>query len=197
MYHYTMKSTTMNSESEPAARARIELGPDGCLFDHRTRSFLGEMPDSNPGEALGALRMAARQLHLMQERWAETKGLSEGRLQALFILFKRRDEGLSLGHLAEIMGVSPRAVTSVIDLLEKDGLVERVPDLNDRRSVKARLTQAGKERIEAIARPALGLTHPLFKGFTTEEIVQLRHLNLKLLANAYEVGRFEDDSRSR
>jgi DNA-binding MarR family transcriptional regulator len=135
-------------------------------------------------EAVAAVRMAAHHLHRAQERWAESHGLSEGRLQLLFMLSRCADAGVSLGHLAELQNVSPRNITGLVDRLEEAGLVERVPDPGDRRSIHARLTATGRAQIESIRQPALKHQSPLTEGFTREELVQLRHLALKLLVNA-------------
>jgi DNA-binding MarR family transcriptional regulator len=138
-------------------------------------------------EAIAAVRAAARCLHRIQERWAEGQGLSEGRLQLLSVLSRFGSSGISLGHLAELQGVTPRNITGLVDSLEKGGLVERVPDPDDRRSIQARLTAAGRARIDSIRQPAWKLQVPLADGFTGDELVQLRHLALKLLVNAQEL----------
>jgi DNA-binding MarR family transcriptional regulator len=117
--------------------------------------------------------------------------LSEGRLGLLLVLGRFGDEGINLGRLAEFMRVTPRNVTGLVDNLEKAGLVERVPDPDDRRAVRARLTEAGSQRIESIWRPSIDRQFPLTKGFTREELVQLRHLCLKLLANVNEMEKTE------
>ena len=161
---------------------------NGCLFDERIREFVGTGVDAPTLEAIAAVRAAARYLHLTQERWAESQGLSEGRLQLLFVLSRFGDGGISLGRLAGMQSVSPRNITGLVDNLEKAGLVERVPDPIDRRSIHARLTVAGRSRINAIRQPASQLMVPLTAGFSDAELVQLRHLSLKLLANAQRLG---------
>jgi DNA-binding MarR family transcriptional regulator len=75
----------------------------------------------------------------------------------------------------------PRTVTDVIDVLERDGLVTRVPDPTDRRSIHAQLTEGGLERLEAIKRDAVAQQTALFAGFTRDEIARLRHLCLLLV----------------
>ncbi len=169
----------------------VQLGTDegGCLFDRRLREGLGAMvPDRvEEIEAIAALRLAGRGLHLMMERWAETHGLSEGRLQVLMRL-KHGGEA-TLGDLADVLHVSPRNITGLIDILERDGLVERVPAPHDRRSVHARLTESGRARIEAIWRQALVRQIPLVAGLDVEELRQLRHLCLRLVENMSELAR--------
>jgi DNA-binding MarR family transcriptional regulator len=174
----------MKPETDDLKAPRLAEDSDGCLFDERARELVGSAEGAAGLEAIAAVRVAAHHLHRMQERWAESHGLSEGRLQLLFMLSRFPESGISLGRLAEFQNVSPRNITGLVDRLEEAGLVERVPDPGDRRSIHARLTAAGRARIDAIRQPALKQQSPLTEGFTPEELVQLRHLALKLLINA-------------
>jgi DNA-binding MarR family transcriptional regulator len=49
----------------------------------------------------------------------------------------------SPGHLAEDMGISSGAMTNRLDRLETAGLIRRLPDPADRRSLEVELTDAG------------------------------------------------------
>jgi DNA-binding MarR family transcriptional regulator len=179
----------MKIKSDFQRLPRLARDPNGCLFDERAREFVGTGEEAPALEAIAAVRVAALYLHRIQERWAEGQGLSEGRLQLLFMLSRFGNSGISLGHLAELQNVSARNITGLVDSLERAGLVERVPDPDDRRSIQARLTVAGRARIDSIREPALKLQFPLADGFTDDELVQLRHLALKLLANAQRLAK--------
>lgn len=50
------------------------------------------------------------------------------------------------GVLARYLEVSTGAMTSRLDMLEKDGLIRRVPDPDDRRSVIVEITEAGRQK---------------------------------------------------
>jgi DNA-binding MarR family transcriptional regulator len=50
---------------------------------------------------------------------------------------------LSPGQLADDLGLSSGAMTNRLDRLEEAGLLRRLPDPNDRRSLKVELTDAG------------------------------------------------------
>lgn len=52
----------------------------------------------------------------------------------------------SPGQLAEEMGLSSGAMTNRLDRLEASGLVRRLPDPDDRRSLQVELTEAGWQR---------------------------------------------------
>jgi DNA-binding MarR family transcriptional regulator len=144
---------------------------------------MGNLPfDTSAIEALAALRLAGRTLHNLQDKWAEMHGLTEGRLAVMFRLF--RCGPTPLGDLAEDLDTTPRNVTGLVDHLERDGLVERVPDPEDRRSVRATLTAAGKAQITAIWREGLERQFEIVHGISKEDLAQLRHLCLQLVENA-------------
>lgn len=164
----------------------LETDPTGRLFDRRLRQMLGKDPITAgsriaPLEALAALRAAAKGVRLETGRWADRQGLSEGRLQLLLSLRRSPEHRLSIGDLAGMLDVSPRNITGLVDHLEADGLVHRVPDPADRRGVLAELTPSGQEKMAEIWRDALSAQTRLTEEFTLEELAQLRHLCLKLL----------------
>ena len=134
-------------------------------------------------EALGALRLAAKRIHDAMERFALGHGLSESRLRVLTRLCHRPSRRLPLGALAEGLEVTPRTMTDIMDILERDGLVTRVPDPTDRRSVQAVITEAGLERVHEMRRSAITKQAAVAEGFTAEQLVQLRHLCLLLVRN--------------
>jgi DNA-binding MarR family transcriptional regulator len=167
------------------AKPGPELASDesGRLYSPRVRNLLAPLQvDSTALEALAALKLAARSLSLLQERWAEKHGLSEGRLGVLFRLY--RSGATPLGDLAHNLDSTPRNITGLVDHLERDGLVERVPDPDDRRSVRARLTEAGRTRIETIWKEGLERQHVMAGALSKEDLAQLRHLCLQLVENA-------------
>lgn len=74
-----------------------------------------------------------------------TIGLSLAKLNVLKALADT-DEPLPLSHLADRCCCVRSNITQLVDRLEADRLVERLPDPADRRSVRAALTAAGRER---------------------------------------------------
>src|SRR5437667_5874658 len=128
----------------------------GLLYDSRFREAIrsNRRPlserEMRTVEAMTALRLTAKLIRQLMDRWADKHGLSEGRLHVLFQLAAAPDHRLPLGELAEQLEVTPRNVTGLIDHLERDGLVERIDDPQDRRSTYARLTPAGGRRLESM-----------------------------------------------
>ncbi|MDQ6714030.1 MAG: MarR family transcriptional regulator [Candidatus Dormibacteraeota bacterium] len=161
----------------------------GHLYDSRFRQALRESGSSlsekemRTLEAMTALRLTARLTHQLMDRWAEKHGLSEGRLHVLFALGSAPRQQLPLGELADRLDVTPRNVTGLIDHLERDGLVERLDDPDDRRSTYARLTSSGGKRLEAMRAPGLEWQLKIAAGLSTEELELLRHACLRLIEN--------------
>ena len=75
-------------------------------------------------------------------------GLTFSRYEALALLSFTRTGALPLSRMGERLQVHPTSVTSTIDRLERDGLVERQPHDTDRRTTLARITAVGRERLD-------------------------------------------------
>ena len=164
---------------------------NGRLYDPGSRRFLKDMPAAHrPGlEALSAFGFAGKLMHGYMERWTERHDLSEGRMRLLGMLRVRGDSAMA--QLAQALRTTPRNVTGLVDHLEKDGLVERVPDPADRRSVLARLTPAGRSKIDAIWKAGLSRQIELTKEFSEEELAIFRDLCLRMAKRMQDVGRSE------
>lgn len=168
-----------------ALKLRSALAQDssGRLYDPAVRKGLRRMGGNlNPGlEAISALRLAAKRIHDAMERWTESFGLTESRLQTLTCLYFTPEHQMPLGELAEAQNLVPRTVTGLIDNLERDGLVRRVPDRSDRRSVRAQLTRAGLARVERMSKDASARQAEGTGALTSAQLAELRHLCLLLV----------------
>lgn len=71
-------------------------------------------------------------------------GLSFARYEALMLLSFSRAGKLPLGKIGERLQVHPASVTNVIDRLEADGLVRRLPHPTDGRTTLAAISPAGR-----------------------------------------------------
>jgi DNA-binding MarR family transcriptional regulator len=71
-------------------------------------------------------------------------GLTFPRYEALMLLLFTRKGALPLGKVGERLQVHRTSVTNIVDKLERDGLVRRVPHAEDRRATLAELTPEGR-----------------------------------------------------
>jgi DNA-binding MarR family transcriptional regulator len=72
-------------------------------------------------------------------------GLSLAKLNVLGVLVNSTSP-LTLGELADRLACVRSNITQLVDRLEGDGLVKRESDPSDRRSIRAVITDSGKER---------------------------------------------------
>lgn len=83
--------------------------------------------------------------------------------------------GETMGHLSERLGVRHNALTQAADRLINHGLAERLGDPNDRRIVRLRLTEKGREWVyerKARRRAHLGQLWALLTPEEREEVLQ-------------------------
>jgi len=90
--------------------------------------------------------LETRTRRLLQERYATTLPRFD-----LMAQLERAPRGLKMGELSKRMMVTGGNVTGITDLLEDEGLVERVADPADRRAWLVRLTPAGRRAFAAMA----------------------------------------------
>ncbi|WP_079079133.1 MarR family winged helix-turn-helix transcriptional regulator [Streptomyces sp. DSM 15324] len=106
-----------------------------------------------------------QQLRRFVEHRLRAGGASVARLRAMRML-ARAERPLRMRDLSEMTGVAARTATSIVDSLERDGLVERVRHPDDRRAFLLRLTDDGlrchreAEEVDrlALAEATAGLT---------------------------------------
>ena len=168
-----------------------ESDPDGLLYDPRVRAALARFADDGETlltfEAGAAVRTANQAVERMRTHGAQGRGVSAGALD-LLVRLNNSEHGISIGELARTSGVSSRNATGLVDTLEHNGLVRRVPDPKDRRSVLAEITPAGRAWMEAFRKPSQLAMRAMFQGFTPEELVVLRDLCLRLAANQHRLA---------
>jgi len=119
----------------------------------------GELWEEHFGDAT-AMRLATSVMRVQQLMLASLDGalkpfgLTFARYEVLVLLTFSRSGPLPLSKIGERLMVHPTSITNAIDRLEAQGLVERIPDPNDRRRTFAALTSEGK-RIVTSATHAL------------------------------------------
>jgi DNA-binding MarR family transcriptional regulator len=97
--------------------------------------------------AMGAVTSVMRVQQILLARLnalLEPFGLTFARYEALMILFYSRRGSLPLGKMGDRLQVHRTAITNIVDRLERDGLVERMPHESDRRTTLAEITPEGR-----------------------------------------------------
>jgi DNA-binding MarR family transcriptional regulator len=140
------------------------------------------LPKSSPGEAdatLASFLDAADRLYERIGAALARVGLSYPKYEVLEHLRTSADP-VSLGALAEGQSCARSNITQLVDKLEIEGLVRRVADPDDRRGIRAELTDAGEERAGE-GRTQLDVVIAEFAAsFTARERVELGRLLAKV-----------------
>lgn len=69
---------------------------------------------------------------------------------ALLILKSNKGDNLTIGELGERMYLACSTATDLIDRMERNGLVERARDANDRRVIRLRVLDKGYQMVEEV-----------------------------------------------
>lgn len=94
------------------------------------------------------------------------------RFDVLAALYRRRD-GVTMSELSRMLLVSNGNATTVVDRLEKDGLVRRTQSDQDRRTVYVALTPQGLASFEGLASDHEREVDRLFAGLSETDLDQL------------------------
>ena len=98
---------------------------------------------------LHLLRAGNEVLHHSESYFAR-HGLSHGRFAVLMQLSRKADKASqprTPAELAKLTGVTRATMTGLVDTLERDGLVRREPDPDDRRMMFVDLTERGRRAL--------------------------------------------------
>ena len=98
-------------------------------------------------------------------------GLTVARAHLLWEL--RRSGAVTQRALSEVMRVSPRNLTGLVDALVTDGFVTREAHPRDRRATLVTFTERGQQAADTLARQQRELADELFAGVTEESVAQL------------------------
>jgi DNA-binding MarR family transcriptional regulator len=110
----------------------------------------------------GFLRTHAQLIRELDEELRREHDLPLSSYDVLVQLSDAPEEGLRMSELAEAVLLSRSGLTRLVDRLEREGLLERHRCPEDARGSYAKLTAAGRERLEEARPTHLGGVRRLF-----------------------------------
>lgn len=131
----------------------------GTHSDEPRADALRAAPSRFDDDDLGRLRIALARISRRMFRLAAEGGLTRSQASLLATLARRGTLGVR--DLADIEGLNPTMCSRMLGKLEERGLVARSPDADDKRVVRAHITDAGAALAEElrVARTALFAEH--------------------------------------
>lgn len=161
-----------------------------------------EFPDLDPSAAESFLHLlrTSDEAFAVTERTLLGHGVSQGRFGVLMLLSRGGQPAEGSGpalenacgprgpftpaSLADAAGVTRATMTGLIDTLERDGLVKREPDPNDRRMMSVRLTAKAERFLEALLPQHFKQISALISPLSETERKTLVRLLTKISAQA-------------
>ena len=112
-------------------------------------------------------------------RYTETElfkaGISTTHYSVL-VLLDNTPAPLTLTELSRWMFRSKNSMTTVIDHMERDGLVQRVRDTRDRRSIRIVATEAGKALFDRVRQPSRDLVYTIMSCYDEDKLEHFAEL---------------------
>ena len=110
----------------------------------------------------------------------EPIGITDAQARVLRIVASA-PEPLRMADLADQLDVVPRSATSMIDVLESAGLVDRRPDASDRRSIRLTVTKDGRGLLDRMHALRVAKGEELFGKLTAAEQQELARMLERVL----------------
>jgi DNA-binding MarR family transcriptional regulator len=165
---------------------------DETKFDHAgaVREMVGGLAGGADPSGVEIMRLVRTVCNIYDARIDDAlreSGLSGPRWGLLFRMLAEEKRGgragMSPTHLSRCQSVSKNTISSLIGGLEEQGLVERELDRADKRVFRIRLTDAGRQTVEATAPEYVAYLNALASGLADQERTQLIDLLEKLHAS--------------
>jgi DNA-binding MarR family transcriptional regulator len=97
-----------------------------------------------------------------------------------------QEDGLKVIELGKKAGLEPSTMTGLLDRMERDELVARTTDPNDRRALRINLTKTGQQVRDPVLKVVDRVLTEVFAGIAEDDISQTKNLLRHVLANAHE-----------
>ncbi|MGI5341385.1 MarR family transcriptional regulator [Streptomyces sp. CA-181903] len=125
------------------------------------------VPDTS-GQLPEQLLRLTRRLNRAQKRYLDPVGITPAQSRLLRSV-AHCEEPPRMADLAERLEVVPRAVTTLVDALEANGAVRRVPDPSNRRVIRIELTEQGRETLRAMREARRAAVEEILSPLTAEQ----------------------------
>jgi DNA-binding MarR family transcriptional regulator len=123
---------------------------------------------------------------LLRQRGIDQLNPAQGRI--MFVLWQ--EDGIPFTALARRTQLDKSTLTSMVDRLERSGLVQRVPSKEDRRQIILRRTQKDRQLESLYVAVSQEMASIFYKGFAPSRIARLESDLMQILRNldAYDAA---------
>lgn len=101
----------------------------------------------------------------------------------MLLMLRNEADGMSQADIAEALCVKPSSVTSMLNNMEKDGVITRISDTTDKRIKRTYLTDKGIEISDKVLKYIVNTSDDFFTSFTDTEKHQFMDFMTKMEKN--------------
>ncbi len=121
---------------------------------------------------------------LKREKITEFNG-AQGTI--MYVLFDRKQ--MTIKEIGKATGLAKTSLTSMLERMEQQGLIEKEDNLDDRRSTLIRLTGKARRQKKNIDKVSKGVNDLYYRGLKESEISRFEKTLEKIVANLEEDGK--------
>ena len=185
-------------------RPSIPIEEIRARYRDMLRRAFGDVDDSSI-ELFGNLMRAQHLISSVMERHMSQYDLSRAKLGLLMWLNTLDKDGAESGllpsQLSKMQGVMPNTVSSLLNSLREQGLIEQLRHPQDRRKRIICITQAGRDLLAEVGPHYHGFVRELFAGLTDDEkkdLIALMHKMFQSIEGAVQkFGHCPQDSMAK
>jgi DNA-binding MarR family transcriptional regulator len=108
-------------------------------------------------------------------------GVVPGQFAQLLALFEH--DGLTQGELCQMVQIEQPTMANTLARMERDGLITRLPDPEDRRRAVVTLTPRAREIQDDLVAEAMAVNRAATRGLDSEEITMFMTTLAKIIRN--------------
>ncbi len=109
---------------------------------------------------------------MLRESGVDAFNGAQGRI--LYVLWEY--DKLSITQVGKLTSLAKTTLTSMLDRMEEIGLVERIPDKNNRRQIFVQITEKAKLYREQYDEVSQQMNQLFYQGFSEEEIKEFENM---------------------
>lgn len=154
------------------------------------------MSDKISSELYDALQKLNRYIHRSRHREVNLKdGIHRGQRKLLLLISE--NDGIIQRDLAEMLDMRPSSLTEMLSHLEKNSLIKREQDENDRRVMHVYLSEEGKGLLEEIRKVNSRLPDSIFNCLTTEDKEKMLEIINKVNNNLEDIDSLKEKDNDK
>lgn len=139
-----------------------------------------ETSDSTLASLFLDFQWTYREMQKAYDAVLDEYGLSESKFIILMFLERAEDHLLMPSELAEKLGASRATITKLVNNMERDQQIRKIPSVTDKRAVQVQMTETGAELLEKFLPRNFEATKTLLEQLSEDEINQLFYLLSKI-----------------